>query len=955
MLSNKLTFSLVFVLALALVAGPAFAQVVSGNLNITEDGTTAGMIPKNGFVVFEKTGATTATNGIIDAATDDPVITQLAAAAANFPDIADLLRYGGTIELLLNVGASGSTTHTAVSDKTEVMNVGGTLTLVSSLTPEKALTFKHRLVISEIMWAYDGTTAGTPPTGDQASQWIEIYNNHNTAGLKSGDMVYLVFHPGRRHSRVGTTVVGASAAGSGVDVVITTLTANTDFVVVDAVNTTDSFGRSWNLPGQHGNTDPDLNDDGTYRAPVSLISMYRKNDLKNVGTDTVFADTSFGNGNEGGQWAASAARVNMDGAYMGTPGRAPIAGTATAQNPASIPTNGIIINEVRNDTSSENLDWIEIYYNGNLTTDNPINIDGYELQIVEADLNADGAFKNVNTQPKKERTLVNFPKYKLSAGEYFVVYNRHPGDTILAGGVNVVDVENGEQINKGASHAYFVSSDLNLPNTGKFLLVLRSANDQDNEPDAIKDFAGNGFFTLIEATKAGGFDGDHRYDTRAFPMNGWGVPGDQEAFGDNTFASATQSFGRETGLTGDGTYRPESGGNRVHKDNWLTYGYMGGSGYDRNIDTRSAVGTPGYANVSPNNVSDDRDNSDAADDYAFSGKVTISEIMYDAGPRWNLIQWIELYNSSMTETINIAGWTLEIRNLDTEVESFVDTSFSFEANTRILPNQTLLLVSGTGANDVEGDRVYNLYQHHRSRLGLLARDSRLLSRDGFYLKLSAKAAAGGNTIMVVQDEAGNLMVDGTIRTKMWDLPDRGDVRQSLIRQYGDRAIDGGGPYDADDGTMASSWIQSDLTGAGLSFYGHRDDIGTPGYRLGGPLPVSLSSFRPVRNDATGHVDITWVTESELNNAGFNILRSESKTGEFQVINVKGIVAGHGTTSEKHVYTYTDTTAKPNVVYYYQIEDVSLDGNRTTLRTTHLRGNVSAGGKLTTTWGDLKTQ
>ena len=138
-----------------------------------------------------------------------------------------------------------------------------------------------------------------------------------------------------------------------------------------------------------------------------------------------------------------------------------------------------------------------------------------------------------------------------------------------------------------------------------------------------------------------------------------------------------------------------------------------------------------------------------------------------------------------------------------------------------------------------------------------------------------------------------------------------------------------------------------------TYFGHHSDISTAGGRDGGPLPVSLSSFRPLRNQATGHVDIQWVTQSELNNAGFNILRSETKTGEFKVINVKGIIAGHGTTSEKHVYTFTDTTAKPNIVYYYQIEDISLDGQRTTLRTTHLRGNVSAAGKLTTTWSNLK--
>ena len=68
---------------------------------------------------------------------------------------------------------------------------------------------------------------------------------------------------------------------------------------------------------------------------------------------------------------------------------------------------------------------------------------------------------------------------------------------------------------------------------------------------------------------------------------------------------------------------------------------------------------------------------------------------------------------------------------------------------------------------------------------------------------------------------------------------------------------------------------------------------------------------------------------------------------------KGLSPDTATTSEKHVYQFTDKTAKPNIVYYYQIEDVSLNGNRTKLSMTHLRGNVSASGKLTTTWSNLK--
>ena len=121
-----------------------------------------------------------------------------------------------------------------------------------------------------------------------------------------------------------------------------------------------------------------------------------------------------------------------------------------------------------------------------------------------------------------------------------------------------------------------------------------------------------------------------------------------------------------------------------------------------------------------------------------------------------------------------------------------------------------------------------------------------------------------------------------------------------------------------------------------------------------PCPLNSSHFRPARDKATGAVMITWATESELNNAGFFIKRSNQRDGEFKVINAT-MVPGAGTTSEKQFYTYTDTTAQPNVVYYYQIEDVSLDGNRQTLtRGIRLKGHVGAAGKATVIWGELKT-
>ena len=439
-----------------------------------------------------------------------------------------------------------------------------------------------------------------------------------------------------------------------------------------------------------------------------------------------------------------------------------------AKAPASFSATGVIINEVRNDTSDANLDWIELHHHTDIaatTAATAQNLENWTVSIVTATKDPDDGTYSAPV----DTSQVRLPKYKLQPGEYLVIYNRDPGDTILAGGMNIEDVAAGTQVNKGSSHLYFIADKtdtgdhklvpLNLPSDKKFLLLLRNGTDKVNTHEKLVDYAGNGFFSVVNDTK----------NTDIHPFIAWGVPGDQEAIGDNTFTAGAGSWGRATGIKADGAYHPNSrADNRMHKDDWADFGFVG-AGYDRDVDPQAAPGTPGYANVAVNVVADDQDNAAKTTPYAFGGSITISEIMYDAGPRWNLVQWIELYNSSMTETINLDGWTLEIRNKE-DVESYVDSSLTFEPHTKVLPNQTLLLVSGTGTNDVDSNRVYNLYEHHRRDLGLLARDSVLLSRTGFFLRLTAKVAAGGVTdVTMVMDEAGNVDVVGAARTVVWAL------------------------------------------------------------------------------------------------------------------------------------------------------------------------------------------
>ena len=320
-------------------------------------------------------------------------------------------------------------------------------------------------------------------------------------------------------------------------------------------------------------------------------------------------------------------------------------------------------------------------------------------------------------------------------------------------------------------------------------------------------------------------------------------------------------------------------------------------------------------------------------------KITISEIMV-ASNDGSLPQWIELHNRSNTHAVNLKGWKLEIQNYRSEnFNGHQNITITLKEKS-INPQETLLIVSkqGRSSNNFQNEQIYNLSTLHPNLQDIV------LSEEGFYLKLSN---AAGELI----DEVGNLDGKGSTNDKpAWSLPrslTEDGVRASMVRRHNE-----GVPR---LGTDASGWISAvntNLDTGTTTYYGHPDDIGAPGIESGGALPVQLSRFRAELTNVG--VIVKWATESELDNAGFYILRSQTKKGKFKVINPT-MIQGAGTTSERHNYTWTDTTAKPNVVYYYQIEDISHAGVRKQLATVRLRGLVSASGKLTTMWGDLKTQ
>ena len=359
------------------------------------------------------------------------------------------------------------------------------------------------------------------------------------------------------------------------------------------------------------------------------------------------------------------------------------------------------------------------------------------------------------------------------------------------------------------------------------------------------------------------------------------------------------------------------------------------------------IGSPGAANVyvMPTVVAPPTEPTAPSAAVATADDIMISEIMV-ASNDGRLPQWIEIANVSAT-AVSLSGWSLEIEN-DSDDADVVGESIDIDlGDVEIGADQVALVVSkegrdtsgiGDGDGDLRADRIIDVENDVSPDN---ARYS-LISEMGFTLSLIPPQTGAVRT---PGDVVGNL--DGG-----WELPMSEDGRSSLIRREMDDAAM------ATMGTEAAGWVLASDTGLSgayrATYYGDADDVGTPGYDAGGALPVELSAFNAGRDRVTGAVVITWSTQSELNNAGFFIKRSQQQNGKFVIVNPT-MIAGAGTTAEKQSYTYTDATADPNIVYFYQIEDVSLDGNRQTLTRAHrLKGHIGAAGKAIRTWGELKS-
>jgi hypothetical protein len=97
-------------------------------------------------------------------------------------------------------------------------------------------------------------------------------------------------------------------------------------------------------------------------------------------------------------------------------------------------------------------------------------------------------------------------------------------------------------------------------------------------------------------------------------------------------------------------------------------------------------------------------------------------------------------------------------------------------------------------------------------------------------------------------------------------------------------------------------------------------IGTSSSNTGNALPVKLISLEatPINNS---YIRVSWATASELDNKGFEVMRS---TDGINFTNI-GWVDGNNTTSEHHDYLFNDKNVLANETYYYKLNQIDFDG------------------------------
>ncbi|MCX5896520.1 MAG: DUF1566 domain-containing protein, partial [Proteobacteria bacterium] len=104
--------------------------------------------------------------------------------------------------------------------------------------------------------------------------------------------------------------------------------------------------------------------------------------------------------------------------------------------------------------------------------------------------------------------------------------------------------------------------------------------------------------------------------------------------------------------------------------------------------------------------------------------------------------------------------------------------------------------------------------------------------------------------------------------------------------------------------------------AGIDFVDSNNEVGAT------TTLVTLTSFTATPKSTK--VILDWNTESEIDNAGFNLYRSESENGNYSKINTS-LIPAQGSSTQGASYEYVDSDVQNRKTYYYKLEDIDNGG------------------------------
>ncbi len=106
------------------------------------------------------------------------------------------------------------------------------------------------------------------------------------------------------------------------------------------------------------------------------------------------------------------------------------------------------------------------------------------------------------------------------------------------------------------------------------------------------------------------------------------------------------------------------------------------------------------------------------------------------------------------------------------------------------------------------------------------------------------------------------------------------------------------------------------------------------------LDVQISAFKA--NPVWNGIRLSWNVQSQVNNAGFDVLRKDPGATRYKIISSylsNDSLKGLGTVTSPVIYNFTDTKVQPGDTYHYMIQSVSTTGRTTPLNTLSATARV----------------